>query len=158
MDEKDIVETFNSLKQVYKFQFTLKDEQMSVLLGTMNKRNTFALLPTGYGKSMCFTLPPLLLDELDWTIQHISVVVSPLKSLMADQVNSLTEMGVRALAISPEMQHDTYKDIKQGKYSIVFISPESATSKFWRDIFLSDDFQKRICLLACDEAHCISEW
>lgn len=55
--------------------FHLKTEQIAVLHGLMNKRNVFALLPTGYGKSMCFTLPPLLLDELDWNIQHVAVVV-----------------------------------------------------------------------------------
>ena len=65
MDEKDILETFHSLKDLYQFDFTLKDEQIAVLLGTMNKRNVFAVLPTGYGKSVCFTLPPLLLDEVN---------------------------------------------------------------------------------------------
>jgi superfamily II DNA helicase RecQ len=64
MDEKDITETFESLKDLYSFQFNLKTEQMSVLCGLMNKRNVFALLPTGYGKSMCFVLPPLLLNEV----------------------------------------------------------------------------------------------
>lgn len=65
MDEKDILETFHSLKDLYRFEFTLKDEQIAVLLGRMNKRNVFALLPTGYGKSVCFTLPSLLLDEVN---------------------------------------------------------------------------------------------
>ena len=52
MDEKDILETFHSLKDLYRFEFTLKDEQIAVLLDTINKRNVFALLPTVYGKSV----------------------------------------------------------------------------------------------------------
>lgn len=65
MDVRNIhvSETFESLKNVYDFLFHLQTEQIAVIHCLMNKRNVFALLPSGYGKSMCFTLPPLLLHE-----------------------------------------------------------------------------------------------
>uniref|UniRef100_K1PYQ8 Werner syndrome ATP-dependent helicase-like protein n=1 Tax=Magallana gigas TaxID=29159 RepID=K1PYQ8_MAGGI len=77
---------------------------------------------------------------------------------MADQVADLQNFNVSAIAIEPGTSPDTIRDIKFGKYSIIFMSPESATSPHWRNILLSEDLKPRICVFACDEAHCISEW
>lgn len=65
IEEKDVLEYFDSLKSVYKISFDLKSEQLKVLLATLNQQNAFAVLPTGYGKTMCFALIPLLLDEVN---------------------------------------------------------------------------------------------
>lgn len=70
MDDKDVVEFFNSLKSVYSFNFELKNEQAEVLTAILNGENVFALLPTGYSKTMCFTLVPLLFDEVNIVDRH----------------------------------------------------------------------------------------
>lgn len=77
---------------------------------------------------------------------------------MADQVNTLKEMNIRSISIEPDMSTEAIAGIKEGMFSVLFMSPESIRSKLWREIFLSGTMQKRVCLLACDEAHCISEW
>ena len=64
MDADDVKSTFDSIKSMHSFDFDLKDKQVHVLTSTLNSRNVFAVLPTGYGKSMCFILPPLLWDEV----------------------------------------------------------------------------------------------
>ncbi|KAK6184457.1 hypothetical protein SNE40_006925 [Patella caerulea] len=159
MDKNDIVELFeHGVKKVYNFDLHLKTEQIDVIHSIINSKNVLGVLPTGFGKSLCYTLPPLILDEVDWTCQHISLVVSPLIALMKDQVISLNALGVKAGFIGSEMTQDTKKDIHDGKYSVIFTSPEALVTKTWRSLFLTKEYRERICLFCCDEAHCISEW
>ncbi|XP_021355509.1 uncharacterized protein LOC110451698 [Mizuhopecten yessoensis] len=83
--------------------------------------------------------------------QHIALVISPLKALMADQVAQLQKRNIKAAAL----MEDT-RDIADDE-SIIFVSPEAATLTRWKRL-LGEKFQNPICLLAFDEAHCISSW
>ena len=73
MEDKDVVEFLDSSKSVYSFNFELKNEQLEVLTTTLNGKNVFALLPTGYSKTMCFTLIPLLFDEVNIVDRHTEI-------------------------------------------------------------------------------------
>ena len=70
MDAEDVLRAFQQIKASYKIGFTLKDEQVEILAVILNNKDAFAVLPTGFGKSMCYILPPLLLDEVRHSLSH----------------------------------------------------------------------------------------
>ena len=125
--------------------------QREIIESVLRKEDTLALLPTGGGKSICFQVPAMAQDGL-------CLVISPLIALMKDQVQNLTQRGIKAAAIYSGMN---YKQIDAmldnciyGDYKFLYVSPERLAG---------DDFQVRmermkISLLAVDEAHCISQW
>jgi len=138
------------LKQYWGFN-TFRHPQQEIIESVMAGHDTLALLPTGGGKSICFQVPAMAMPG-------ICLVVSPLIALMKDQVMNLNKRGIKAAAIytgMPYRQIDTLMDnCIYGNYKFLYISPERLAT---------DDFRVRmqkmnICLLAVDEAHCISQW
>jgi ATP-dependent DNA helicase RecQ len=125
--------------------------QRQVIEAVLSGQDTLAVMPTSAGKSLCYQLPALLLDGL-------TLVVSPLIALMQDQVRSLAEKGIRAIAITSALSEQelarAYRLLAQGRVKIAFVAPERLRSP---------EFQRatagvRVALLAVDEAHCISQW
>jgi ATP-dependent DNA helicase RecQ len=125
--------------------------QQSIVDAVMKKKDVLALLPTGGGKSVCFQVPAMMMDGL-------CIVVSPLIALMKDQVENLSKKGINALAIYSGM---TFLEVKKtlqnaafGDYKFLYISPERLETKLFSEFLpaLSP------CLIAIDEAHCISQW
>ncbi len=112
---------------------------------------TIAVMPTGAGKSLCYQLPAVLLDGL-------TIVVSPLISLMKDQVDSLVAKGIAAAFLNSSQDVDTQREVRegilQGEYDLVYVAPE----RFRSPVFMGHLKQVNIELLAVDEAHCISRW
>ena len=119
----------------------------AVLTGT----DTVVVMPTGAGKSICFQLPAMILDG-------ITLVVSPLISLMKDQVDGLTERGLPATclnsSLSMEEVAERISDLRQGKTKLVYVAPERFRNKGFQTL-LAD---LKVALIAIDEAHCISQW
>ena len=119
----------------------------SVLLG----EDTFALLPTGGGKSICFQVPALAMDG-------ICIVISPLIALMKDQVKSLTQKGIKAMALTSGISYkelDTLLDnCIYGNYKFLYLSPE----RLQQELVQHRIKQMNVNLIAVDEAHCISQW
>lgn len=120
------------------------------IISTIYKKDTLVLMPTGGGKSMCYQLPALMMEGT-------TVVVSPLISLMKDQVESLQANGIIARALNSTNDETTnaqlYFECTQGRVKLLYISPERLLSEInylLRDI--------KISLFAIDEAHCISHW
>ncbi|MGQ8364535.1 DNA helicase RecQ [Glaciecola sp. 1036] len=138
------------LKQSFGYD-ALRDGQWEVISQVCEGQDALVLMPTGGGKSLCYQLPALLLDGL-------TLVVSPLISLMQDQVQQLTEQGVQAAYInstqSQEQINATYQDIGSGKIKLLYVSPE----KLLRGFFLEQLCELDISLIAIDEAHCVSHW
>lgn len=125
--------------------------QEDIIVSTLNKKDTLALLPTGGGKSICFQVPALAMEG-------ICLVVSPLIALMKDQVENLQKKGIRAIAITSAM---SFKEIDialenaiYGNFKFLYISPE----RLQNEIFLARLSKMKVSLLAIDEAHCISQW
>ncbi|MEM5566926.1 RecQ family ATP-dependent DNA helicase [Psychroserpens sp. AS72] len=125
--------------------------QEDIINSVLENNDTFALLPTGGGKSICFQIPALIKDG-------ICIVVSPLVALMKDQVNSLKEKGIKAMAITSGIKYselDTLLDnCIYGNYKFLYLSPE----RLQQDIVKQRIEQMNVNLIAVDEAHCISQW
>jgi ATP-dependent DNA helicase RecQ len=125
--------------------------QEHIIVSTLNKNDTLALLPTGGGKSICFQVPALAMEGL-------CIVVSPLIALMKDQVENLQKKGIKAIAITSAM---SFREIDialdnaiYGNFKFLYLSPERLENK----LFLERLSKMKVSLLAIDEAHCISQW
>ncbi len=125
--------------------------QEDIINAVLQNEDTFALLPTGGGKSICFQIPALIKDG-------ICIVVSPLIALMKDQVNNLNAKGIKALAITSGISFsdlDTLLDnCIYGNYKFLYLSPE----RLQQDLVKDRIQQMNVNLIAVDEAHCISQW
>lgn len=127
--------------------------QQEVIASVLSGRDTLAVMPTGGGKSLCYQIPALLFGG-------ITLVVSPLISLMQDQVASLVENGVSAVFLNSSLEWGEYLDavqrIKSGSVKLVYLSPEALAAERTQSIL--HDAPVPVSCITVDEAHCISEW
>lgn len=139
-----------TLKKYWGYE-SFRPLQKEIITSVLEGHDTMALLPTGGGKSICFQLPALLKEG-------ITVVVSPLISLMKDQVSQLRSKNVAAATIYSGLHQKEIESILNncvyGKLKLLYVSPERLQSRTFTDHFR----QMRLSLLAVDEAHCISQW
>lgn len=130
---------------------SFRPHQREIIGAVLEGRDVLAVMPTSAGKSICYQVPALMLDGL-------TVVVSPLISLMADQVGALTQAGVQAACLNSSLtvreQADVLTDVRLGSLALLYVAPERLD-----DPRLAEAVAARgIALLAVDEAHCISQW
>ena len=139
-----------ALKAVFGYD-SFRQGQESVINAVLDGRDIFAVMPTGAGKSLCYQVPAMLLSG-------ITLVISPLISLMQDQVKALNEAGVDAAfinsSLSEKEMHDTFKNATKGQYKIIYVAPERLMSEGF--VRLAKDIE--ISMITVDEAHCISQW
>ncbi|MEW9797939.1 DNA helicase RecQ [Alteromonas sp. CYL-A6] len=130
---------------------TFRDGQEAVINGVCEGRDALVLLPTGGGKSLCYQIPALIRDGT-------GIVVSPLISLMQDQVEQLHALGIRAAYLNSSMEADdqarTLDALRSGQLDLLYVSPE----RLLQFSFLQTLQQCDIALFAIDEAHCVSHW
>lgn len=145
-----MMNTQQILKQYFGYD-TFRGRQSEVIDHTINGKHSLVIMPTGMGKSLCYQIPALVNEDL-------TVVISPLISLMKDQVDSLTSRGIDATYINSSLdrkeRESRYKKLNNGKFTMLYITPERFRKQEFIDIITS----RKIGLLAVDEAHCISEW
>ena len=138
------------LRQYWGYE-SFRAMQEEIIQSVLDGKDTLALLPTGGGKSICFQVPTMALEG-------ICIVVSPLISLMKDQVDQLQRRGIKAAAIYSGMSRReidiTLDNCIYGDFKFLYVSPERLKT----EIFVERARQMKICLLAIDEAHCISQW
>lgn len=139
-----------ALKAVFGYD-SFRQGQESVINAILEGRDILAVMPTGAGKSLCYQVPAMLLSG-------ITLVISPLISLMQDQVKALNEAGVDAAFINSSLYekelNDTFKNAYKGYYKIIYVAPERLMSEG----FISLAKSIEISMITVDEAHCISQW
>ena len=128
-------------------------EQEKAIENAISKKDTFVLMPTGGGKSLCYQVPALVLDGT-------AIVISPLIALMKDQVDALRVNGISAAYINSSMsvyeQNDTFNQLKNGQLKLLYVAPEKLSADNGAFLKLLNDVN--ISLFAVDEAHCVSHW
>lgn len=138
------------LKQVFGYS-EFRDGQEAVINAALNGQDSLVLLPTGGGKSVCYQVPALALDGL-------TVVISPLISLMQDQVAQLQALGVKAAYVNNSLNRDEqqqiYQQLHNGLIKLLYVAPEKVLQRE----FLERLNHLNISLFAIDEAHCVSHW
>lgn len=127
--------------------------QKDIITNVLKGHDTLAVMPTGGGKSLCYQLPALIL-------KGITVVVSPLISLMQDQVTSLETTGIHSAFLNSSLSWEEYcatvNDIKSGNVKIIYVSPEGLATAKIRELLSSPEL--KISCITIDEAHCVSQW
>lgn len=135
----------------------LKPEQLEAMEGFLTGHDVFVVLPTGYGKTVCYSYLPLANDLYQDTTGSLITVVSPLIALMADQVTSLSKRGVSTASISPGLNDNSISSINSGNFSVLFVSLELIVGK-WRKLLKIKTYQEKFLGLVIDEAHCVMKW
>ncbi|CAI9770713.1 unnamed protein product [Fraxinus pennsylvanica] len=139
----------STLKECFGFS-KFRPYQKEIVEKILDGKDCLVVMATGSGKSLCYQVPPLIAKKT-------TVVISPLISLMQDQVMALKQRGIRAEYLSSaQTNRSAHGNAESGQYDILYMTPEKAcvlTTSFWSRLLISG-----ICLLAVDEAHCISEW
>ena len=139
-----------ALKAVFGYD-SFRPGQEAVINAILDGRGILAVMPTGAGKSLCYQVPAMLFSG-------ITLVISPLISLMQDQVKALNEAGVNAAFINSSLSekelNDTFKNAYKGHYKIIYVAPERLMSEG----FISFAKSVEISMVTVDEAHCISQW
>ena len=144
------MEIYDGLKSYFGYD-NFKDGQEKIVKGILSGRDALGIMPTGGGKSLCYQLPAILLDG-------VTIVISPLISLMKDQVDSLNEMGISGTYINSTLSEAEFftriDEIKENKYKIIYVAPERLNTYLFTELVKNI----QISSVAIDEAHCISQW
>jgi ATP-dependent DNA helicase RecQ len=142
---------YSVLKDVFGYD-TFRRGQEEVIDALLGGRDVLAVMPTGAGKSLCYQIPALLLDG-------ITIIVSPLISLMKDQVQTLQDSEVAAAFINSSLSYGEYvqtmKSARAGEYKIIYLAPERLSQESGADSWLAG---RDVSLVVVDEAHCVSHW
>jgi ATP-dependent DNA helicase RecQ len=140
------------LKQYFGYD-SFRLEQERAVKNVIAKKDTFVLMPTGGGKSLCYQVPALVLDGT-------AIVISPLIALMKDQVDALRANGISAAFLNSSMnpieQNETFLQLKEGKLKLLYVAPEKLSAD--NGSFFNTLKGINISLFAVDEAHCVSHW
>lgn len=144
------MEKYQLLKKYFGYD-EFRNGQETLIDAILSGRDVFGIMPTGAGKSLCYQIPALMLDG-------ITLVISPLISLMKDQVANLNQAGIHAAYLNSSLTPGQYQKAlafaREGRYPIIYAAPERLLT---RD-FLDFASHVKISLLAVDEAHCVSQW
>ena len=144
------IQALEVLKKYYGYT-SFRKGQEDIINEIINKNDVLAIMPTGGGKSICYQVPSLILDG-------ITIVISPLISLMKDQVDALKSMGINATLINSSLNTSQFNAVIDGinndEYKIIYIAPERLDSYEFVNIIRN----KKLSQIAIDEAHCVSQW
>lgn len=141
---------YSILKKYYGYD-TFRNGQEDIIKNIIYGKDVLAIMPTGAGKSICYQIPAVAMDG-------ITIVISPLISLMKDQVATLNQIGIRAAYLNSSLSYNQFikalDNARKGVYKIIYVAPE----RLFNDVFLNFSLKANISFIAIDEAHCISQW
>ena len=144
------MDKYQILKQYFGYD-SFRDGQELLIDGILQGRDVLGIMPTGAGKSLCYQVPALMLPG-------ITLVISPLISLMKDQVGALNSVGIHAAFLNSSLTYGQYRKAleyaKAGRYPIIYVAPERLVT----EEFLDFSRTAKISMVAVDEAHCVSQW
>ncbi|MEY8338844.1 DNA helicase RecQ [Lachnospiraceae bacterium 62-35] len=144
------MDKYSILKKYFGYD-SFRHAQETLIDSILQGRDTLGIMPTGAGKSLCYQIPALMMEG-------ITLVISPLISLMKDQVGSLNQAGVHAAFLNSSLTTAQYYKAlgfaKQGCYPIIYVAPERLVTEEFLDFAL----HTKIAMVAVDEAHCVSQW
>ncbi len=144
------MDKYEILKKYFGYD-TFRNAQETLIDNILEGKDALGIMPTGAGKSLCYQIPALLMDG-------ITLVVSPLISLMKDQVGSLNQAGLHAAYLNSSLTMNQYykalEFARQGRYPIIYVAPE----RLMTEEFLDFALHVKIAMVAVDEAHCVSQW
>ena len=147
-EEKDALK--DKLKEIFGYT-TFRGNQEVVINNILAGKNTFVIMPTGAGKSLCYQLPAMIKDGL-------AIIISPLIALMKNQVDQLNAYGINARFLNSTLSKSEItrlkKDCINGEIKLLYVAPESLNKEEYIE-FLQ---KANVSFVAIDEAHCISEW
>ena len=141
----------------------LRDKQREAILGFLQGRDVFVSLPTGGGKSLCYSVLPKVFDILrKKRYKSVVIVISPLISLMKDQIQSLRTKGIKSTFVSKDLA-DSDDDVEQalyeGTYQIIFFSPETLLcDDTWKEMMQTQVYKDNVVAFVIDEAHLVKKW
>lgn len=146
------------LHETFGFE-SFRGKQLAVIQRLLSGQHALLIMPTGMGKSLCYQIPALVhAGPSGSEMRELTLVISPLIALMKDQVDALRARGVDATYINSSLtrseRESRYRSVAQGQHPLLYVTPE----RFRKDEFVDVIRQRKVVLLAIDEAHCISEW
>ena len=144
------MDKYQVLKKYFGYD-SFREGQEVLIDALLEGKDAFGIMPTGAGKSLCYQVPALLMEG-------VTLVVSPLISLMKDQVGTLNQAGIHAAFFNSSLTAGQYRKAlelaKAGRYKIIYVAPE----RLLLEEFLSFALQAKISMVTVDEAHCVSQW
>jgi len=150
MPEKLTKELYKNLKEIFGYD-NFREDQETIIKNILQGKNTFVIMPTGGGKSLCYQLPAIMQEGL-------AIIISPLIALMKDQVDQLRSKGIKAAllnsTLSQKVINETKQEVLSGNIKMLYVAPETL-NKEDNLAFLK---QTKLSFIAVDEAHCISDW
>lgn len=145
--KKELVEALKAYFQHDSF----RGPQLEIIQAILNKKDVIGILPTGTGKSLCYQLPAIFMENM-------TLVLSPLVALMKDQVDILNARGIPTTSLNshltPKQMRERIEEIKEGRFKVLYLAPEKLFAEDFREVFA----KLPIDHIAVDEAHCISQW
>ena len=145
-----MMKDYEVLKKYFGYE-SFREGQQELITNILERHDVLGIMPTGAGKSICYQVPAMMLEG-------ITLVISPLISLMKDQVGTLNEAGIRAAYLNSSLSYAQYRkalSLARGyTYKIIYVAPERLMS----DEFLSFAKEMKISMVCVDEAHCVSQW
>ena len=155
--ERRKMDKYQLLKQYFGYD-SFREGQEYLIDSILEGRDVLGIMPTGAGKSICYQLPALLLRGDEAGSRAITLVISPLISLMKDQVEGLNQAGIHAAYLNSSLTPGQYRKAlgyaREGRYPIIYVAPERLLTEEFLDFALHTS----IAMVAVDEAHCVSQW